>query len=339
MISTVYAEESIASHPRVGEILARVPKARRVSIDRYGEVFNPVAQSFRLQKTSPSLILAKKHGGFVLPAPAAYSIGGEKNFYFSHLLNCPYDCRYCFLQGMYRSAHYVLFVNYEDFEASIDSTLADNPGEDVYFFSGYDCDSLAFEGISGFCSAFLPIFEARPRAWLELRTKSASIKPLLERPAIDNCVVAYSFTPEVAHQALEHGVPSIERRIDSLRRLGEHGWRLGLRFDPLIWWEGCLGDYSELFDGLAQTVDMSRLHSVSLGPFRLPPPFFKRMVSLYPEEPLFAAPLERRGSMISYREGIERDLVARCSQELISKFGSERFFPCALDDASKQAIP
>ena len=44
------------------------------------------------------------------------------------MLNCLYDCRYCFLQGMYRSANYVLYVNYEDFTKDIDTLLeqADN---------------------------------------------------------------------------------------------------------------------------------------------------------------------------------------------------------------------
>ena len=37
--------------------------------------------------------------------------------------NCIYDCRYCFLQGMYRSAHYVVFINYEDYQWAIEERL------------------------------------------------------------------------------------------------------------------------------------------------------------------------------------------------------------------------
>ena len=128
------------------------------------EVFNPKAQSFRLQKLRPALILAAKHDAHVLPAPHEYNIGSRHNYYFSHLLNCPYDCRYCFLQGMFRSANFVFFVNYEDFEEALDRRLEEWSGEDVHFFSGYDCDSLAFESVTGFCDSFLPFFEARPKA-------------------------------------------------------------------------------------------------------------------------------------------------------------------------------
>ena len=111
----IYIERAIRTHPRTQRVLARYPNAVLIEIDRYGEVFNRRDQNFRLQKKNPALILAQKHDGFVLPTPPGYGIGGAHNFYFSHLLNCVYDCRYCFLQGMYRSANYVLFVNYEDF--------------------------------------------------------------------------------------------------------------------------------------------------------------------------------------------------------------------------------
>ena len=96
-------------------MLARYADAEIILCDRYGEIFNPKSQNFRLQKQNPALILAQKHKGHVLPAPEGYGLGSEKNYYFSHMLNCVYDCRYCFLQGMYQSAHYVVFVNFEDF--------------------------------------------------------------------------------------------------------------------------------------------------------------------------------------------------------------------------------
>ena len=119
MFNTIYIEDSVRSHPRTLDILKRFHGITRVDCERYSEIFNPKAQSFRLQKANPGLILAQKFGNFVLPAPDSYGIGASRNFYFSHMLNCMYDCRYCFLQGMYRSAHYVLFVNYEDFHAGI----------------------------------------------------------------------------------------------------------------------------------------------------------------------------------------------------------------------------
>ena len=78
-----------------------------------------------------------------MPTPPDYGLGADRHYYFSHMLNCLYDCRYCFLQGMYQSANYVLFVNFEDFQSDIRSIAEANPDQQHFFFSGYDCDSLA----------------------------------------------------------------------------------------------------------------------------------------------------------------------------------------------------
>ena len=335
MIGALYIEDVVADHPRTREICERFPKADRIPCERYGEVFNPRAQSFRLQKKRPSLILARKPGRYVLPTPAGYGIGAARNFYFSHMLNCLYDCRYCFLQGMYRSAHYVVFVNYEDFFREIEHTADAAPGEPTGFFSGYDCDSLAFEGVTHFVEQTLPVFRARPQAWLELRTKSTHIDPLLAAEPLANCVVAFSFTPQEVSLELEHKVPSVARRIVAMQRLAERGWPLGLRFDPLIYSRDYRGQYLRLFEQVFAAVGVAALHSVSLGPFRLPAPFFRRLERLYGDEPLIAGPFERHGDMVSYRRELEAEMVGFCSEEILKWIPREVFFPCELPEAGE----
>jgi len=211
--SAIYIEKGVRDLPRVHKILEQCPDVPRISCERYTEVFNPKAQNFRLQKRHPALILAKKHLNFVLPAPPGYGFGFGRSYYFSHMLNCPYDCRYCFLQGMYRSAHYVLFVNYEDFEKEIEQTIQSCGDEACTFYSGYDCDSLAFEQYSQFVQAFIPLFKRHPQAVIEHRTKSAQVQRLLKHEAIQNCIIAMSFSPENISEQLEHRVPSLSKRI------------------------------------------------------------------------------------------------------------------------------
>lgn len=330
MVGAVYIEEQAAAHPRAQAILKRFPRVPHISCERYGEVFNRRGQSFRLQKKRPSLILALKHDGHVLEAPAGYGIGGERNFYFSHLLNCPFDCRYCFLQGMYRSAHYVLFVNYEDFFGAIEQETQSST-EDSWFFSGYDCDSLAFEGISSFAADALPVFRQLDRAWLELRTKSLQVKPLLESEPFERCVVAFSFTPEEVSRVVEHRVPSVARRIEAMAKLAAKGWRLGLRFDPLIYSNDFVERYRNLFASIFAQVPVSAIHSVSLGAFRLPKGFFKSLEKMYPDDRLIAAgPYEDQSGMVSYRRDLEQAMIGDCTELLLQHIPSEVFFPCSL---------
>jgi DNA repair photolyase len=327
MIDTIYIEEKIANHPRALDILARFPDARHIYCERYGEIFNRKAQSFRLQKQQPALILAGKHQGFVLPAPENYGIGANENYYFSHMMNCLYDCRYCFLQGMYRSAHYVLFVNYEDFAKEIEYKINETQ-EEVHFFSGYDCDSLALEPVTKFLDYFLPVFRENPDALLEIRTKSSQIRTLLNTEPLDNCVLAWSFTPTEIANALEHKAPSVERRIDAIGKLQEKGWRVGLRFDPLIYSSEYQTQYQKLFADTLAKCKTELLHSVSLGSFRLPKDYFKSLQRMYPSEKLFASPLEEENGMISYKEQIRSEMLNFCSNEILHHIPEEKFHPC-----------
>lgn len=330
MIETLYLEKAIADHPRTAAIRARFPSARVIGCERYGEVFNPKAQNFRLQKRQPALILAEKYQKFVLPTPAGYGIGGERNYYFSHMLNCLYDCRYCFLQGMYQSANYVLFVNYEDFQAQIRAVCEATPDQAVYFFSGYDCDSLAFEPVTGFAEAFLPSFEALPNAWLELRTKSTQIRSLLQREPLPRCIVAFSLSPDAVADKVEARAPSVAKRIEAAAKLQQQGWPIGLRFDPLIYQHDYRQHYRTLFERVFAVIDASRLHSVSLGVFRLPEHYFKNIHKLYPEERLFASPLQTQAGMVSYRADLEHAMLEDCTAMLLQHIPSSSLFTCSL---------
>lgn len=326
-MDTIYVENSVASHPRTVGILQRFPQARIVKIDRYGDVFNAPHQNFRAQKNNPALILANKVGKRVLPTPPDYHIGGQHNFYFSHMLNCIYDCRYCFLQGMYRSANYVVFVNFENFFEDISTCVNKNKGES-WFFSGYDCDSLALEPMTGFIHCALNHFEKTPNAYLEIRTKSTQVRQLLKRKVIPNCVVAMSLSPAAITTAEEHKTPSLEKRLNALKELQLAGWHIGLRFDPLLQAGNFTTLYQELIEQTFSTLDAAAIHSVSLGPFRLPKPFFKRMVKIHPDSKILAANLTTQEALVSYPRETEQEMLQIVETLLLKHISTEQYFPC-----------
>ena len=331
MIDTLYIEQAIATHPRVREIGLRFPSANQVMCERYGAVFNRKSQNFRLQKKNPSLILAHKFDNHVLETPEGYGIGGRNNYYFSHMLNCIYDCRYCFLQGMYRSAHYVLFVNYDEFFSAMDAKLMAHDGEDVWFFSGYDCDSLALDPLTGFAQHLLSYLETRPHAMVELRTKSTQIRALLGQAPLSNVIVAFSLTPEPAAVALEHKAPSVAKRINAMTQLAQNGWRLGLRFDPLLDDVRFEEHYQALFRDIFDRIDPACIHSITIGPFRMPGSFFSNVVRLYPDEPLLAGSFANRDGLITYPKEREAAMLAFCLDELRAHVSGDKIFSCAVD--------
>jgi spore photoproduct lyase len=231
---------------------------------------------------------------------------------------------------MYQSAHYVLFVNYEDYQQQISEICAASPDEDIHFFSGYDCDSLALEPVTDFAKHFLPFFATQPNAWLELRTKSTQVRSLLNQPPVPRCVVAFSLSPDEIASKVEAKAPPVSRRLDALCKLQEQGWLIGLRFDPLIYQSDYQQQYQKLFADVFARIKLEQLHSVSLGVFRLPENFFKKIHKLYPEEKLFASPLTQENGMVSYKTELEQEMMAYCTQLLLSYIPKEKFFPCLL---------
>ena len=322
MIEQIYVEEAVRQHPRTTAITRRFSSATVVPIQHYGEIFNRHAQNFRLQKSKPALILGEKIGRKMLAAPPGLEIGGTDNFYFSHMLNCLYDCRYCFLQGMFQSAHYLLFVNYEDFLTEIIDVAQKTPG--AYFFSGYDCDSLALEPISEFVEFILPAFESIDGC-LELRTKSTQIRTLLARPALPNVVVAFSVSPEEVVASLEARTPSLSRRLEAMASLAAQGWSIGVRLDPIIAFDGAARAYEQCIRKVFEHLAVSSVHSVTIGEFRLPKPFYKKMSRLYPTEPLFNHAMhDSNTDQASLPGGME--LIARCHELLCEHVPADRIF-------------
>lgn len=333
MTDIIYIEEQVIDEPLTRRICERFPRATRIICGHYGEIFNRRGQNFRLQKQRPALILARKQRQLVMDAPPAYGLDGDHHYYFSPMLNCVYDCRYCFLQGMYRSAHQVIFVNHDDFKTAIRNKLEHHDGETCWFYSGYDCDSLASDMVTGFVDGFVPLFRELPQARLELRSKSTYIRSLLHQTPTDNVIVAFSFTPEAVSSALEHGVPPLTKRLSTIHKLQTRGWKIGLRFDPLIFCQDYQRQYRQLFQQIFSQLECESLHSVSLGSFRLPRPFFDNMRRLYPDDAFLAGPLalrkqDDRHDMIAYREDLETEMIDFCAGELLRYIPESVFYPC-----------
>ena len=276
--------------------------------------------------------MAKKHGKFVLPTPPDYSIGAAKNVYFSHMLNCLYDCRYCFLQGMYQSANYLHFVNAEDYQTAIIEETALTENGPTCFFSGYDCDSLGLESLTGFAAKFVPFFQMLDpeKAWLELRTKSVNIAPILALDPTPNIITAFSLTPDSVARKIEHGAAPIAKRINSIRSLTQQGWNVGLRLDPLISSENFEAEYRELIEQIfAAVADVELVHSVTVGPLRFPTAMYDKITKLYPEEPMladFSLVENRETKRISYDAETESRQEDYVVQELLKFLPENRIF-------------
>lgn len=326
---TIYVEKELREDPRALKIINKFKHACVIECNNYREIFNPRRNNFRLQKNHPALIIARKEKNLLHSSP--YSLGGQHNFYFSHFLNCIYDCSYCFLQALYSSAHYVIFINYEDFFYSIEKKImAIKDGQESFFFSGYDGDSLAYEPISGFAESALSFFTKFPNAWLELRTKSVQIKTLIQKKAIPNCIVAFSMAPHCIAKEYEKSTPSCAKRLMAMHKLVQHNWQIGIRLDPLIWHEQWQDSYAELIKQIGNTVPEKYMHSITLGTLRYPRSIAAKMVQHYPTSGFLVKNMIVTDSALQMQDSVHKKMTNYCREHLTYFYDEHKIFDNSL---------
>lgn len=173
---------------------------------------------------------------------------------------------------------------------------------------------------------FLPRFRGSDGAWLELHTKSTQVRTLLPKDAISNVVIDFSFTPEAVSRTLEQRVPSLLKRLAALSQLQRAGWSIGLRFDRLIYHHDLRAHCTRLFDQVIGAVDDRLLHTVTLGPFRMPAGYYRTITRHYPDEALSASPLRDAGGTVSYPADTGHEMVAFCRDQPRTRAPGTKFF-------------
>lgn len=130
---------------------------------------------------------------------------------------------------------------------------------------------------------------------------------------------------------LDRKAPTIEKRINSMENLAKKGWKLGLRFDPLIHGKDWKVLYSDLIAGIFESVTSESIHSVTFGPLRFPKEMFKNLFKLNPKSKLLSGPLTLRGTKITYKVDIESEMISYC-QDLVKSYAPEVIsFNCSGD--------
>ena len=322
-INNVYIEEKVKDHPTTQMILKRINFQNRVICNNYSEIFNPSNQSFRIQKNYPSFILAKKESNFVKLTPKKFTIGYKNNYYFSHMMNCPFDCKYCYLQGMFNSANFLVFVNYEDFFNAIRATIHKNKGTSC-FFSGYDCDSLALENITGFTKKLISNLNSFKNGCIELRSKSTNIKVLKSIKPTKNLLPAFSLNPEFVIKEFECKTPSLKQRLLSIKNLQDMGWNIGIRFDPIIWL-GNEKNYKKFFSEVFFKLNLKKIHSITFGNFRVPVKYLKKLSKIRPNDSFIQMASTRQNLGVK-DNFIEQEGKEFCKKEILKFVDKEKLF-------------
>ncbi len=339
--SHIYIEKELKGNGEAERILSHFPNAVIITINHYKDLFNRRRQDSCLQHRSQKLILAQKHGRMLYKgAPVCQDFGNQYFYYASCVMNCIYDCEYCYLKGMYPSGNLVLFLNNQDVFSELRSMLAVHP---VYLCISYDTDLLALEGLTGYVSEWAAFVLHNPGISVEIRTKTGSSSfwgKILERldfgkdkeaaaSALDRMIVAFTLSPEEVILRHEAGTGSLLERLRSIRAGIEMGFRVRLCFDPMIW----SPDWKERYEGMIEQVFeelpegmLHGIRDVGIGSFRISERYLKAMRRVLPHSAIVQYPYENDGGYYHYGRDLIDEMEGYLAKLVGKKLPAEKIF-------------
>lgn len=286
--SHIYVEEGAYDYPLTQNILNHFRNSTVITIKHYKNMFNRSKQDFVLQKNAQALILAVNKGELIYPgARFCQSFGNSHFYYTSNIMNCIYDCEYCYLQGMYPSGNMVIFVNIEDYFTVISEKLKEHP---MYVCISYDTDLLAVEELTHITQKWIDFAANNPELTIEIRTKSAYPVEKLNNHKLPNVIFAWTLSPEAVTK-YEHFAPSLDMRIRAIKNALDLGCIVRLCFDPMIHIQDYQKVYSDFYNKVFEEIDASKVFDASIGVFRISADYLKSMrrkrhcaITAYPYE-------------------------------------------------------
>ena len=288
--SHIYVESQSIDSDIAEQSFKRFPKAKIIEIEDYKKIFNKNGQDFQIQKLSTKLILAKKQPPFIYPATDIIQDSGFSNFYYcTPILNCIYNCEYCFLQGMYSSANIVVFTNTEEVKDAVKKQILERkyPDEPLLLSLSYNTDILALENILPLTKQWIDFANNTDDLFMEIRTKSGLTSSFNKLKPSKKILFAWTLSPNNIIQKYEHKTPLLERRIMSIQKIVDSGWPVRLSFDPILIYPNWKEDYKQMFERIKETISGDKIFDITIGVFRMSDDFFNRIKKTKPDSDLF----------------------------------------------------
>lgn len=323
--SHIYVEKRVWKHLRTKKILDKYPKAKIIEIGHYKDVFCRSRQNYERQHCSQKLILAAKDTQLLYPGSPVCQDFGNTNFYYtSCMMNCIFDCEYCYLKGMYPSANIVIFVNLEDIFANVEHLLETKK---LYLCVSYDTDMLALERTAGYAAEWSRFAAGHSsKLKIEIRTKCANKRFFESQEPLSNVIYAFTLSPQAVVERFEHDTPSLTERIACAAKAVEAGFSVRLCFDPMIYVPGWQDYYTVMLDQVFAVIDAEKLTDISVGSFRIPQDYLKKMRRQQPESAAAWFPYQIDNGYCHYPDALMEQMQQMLTAQLQKYMPDRRIF-------------
>jgi spore photoproduct lyase len=324
--SHIYIEENAHEYEVTSSILSKYPQATQIEIQNYKNIFNRPNQSFLEQKESMKLILAVKKDNFYYKGSEVVNNYGFEKFYYNTLiLNCVYNCEYCYLQGMFNSGNVVVFVNIDDFFLETEKLLDQNGS--VYLCISYETDILAFEDLIPYTSAWIEFARKHPTLVLEIRTKSTQYKMIRHLQPIENVILAWTVSPEEIIKKYEENTPTLSKRLQDIQSASQDGWKIRICLDPILHVKGWKEIYGNLVSKIFSVISPDKIFDISIGSFRINADYLKKIKKIRFNSDIIYYPFERSGRLSVYPENKVKEILEYMVSQIAEFYDKNRIYP------------
>ena len=323
--SHIYVEKRILNNKNTLEILSKFKDVKIIEIDNYKEVFSSNNQDFHLQKLGQKLILASNKPNMIYKGAVVCEDFENDNFYYtSSIINCVYDCEYCYLQGVYSSGNIVIFIDIEKVFEEVEELY--NKLKTLYLCVSYDTDLLAIESICGFSEKWYYFIKDKKDLKIELRTKSGNIDKFLNLKPLDNFIIAFTLSPENLALKNEKYTASFKNRVKSIKKLQEKGWKVRICIDPLIYSDNFEKNYSQMIEYLFNEIDKEKVIDVSIGVFRISKEYLKKMRNQNQNSEILYYPFECVDGVYTYSDKTKSCMINFIKEQFLKYIDEKKIY-------------
>jgi spore photoproduct lyase len=292
----IWIDRQVLDSPITANVLRQLPDVPTVVLEAPPPVSFPATQAGRMTASKKTLYLAAQQGRFVRDCPGATSRDAASQLCCGYMIvevvyNCNYDCTYCYLQHYVNTPYLTVYANVASLFDELAAVLQARAPQLVRLGSGEFSDSLSLDPLTGFSRLLIPFLRQFPNALFEFKTKSDLVEQLLDLDPQGRVMVSWSINPEPVVQREEHKTASLAARLRAAQRCRDAGYKIGLHFDPLLYYPGWEADYEPFVAQVFGALAPEDIAYMSMGSLRFAPALKKVVQERFPKNRLMSAEL------------------------------------------------
>jgi len=292
----LWIDRQVLDSPITANVLRQLPDVPTVVLDAPPPVALQTTQAGRMTASKKTLYLAAQQGRFVRDCPGATSRNVASQLCCGYMIvdvvyNCNYDCTYCYLQHYVNAPYLTVYANVAPLFDELAEVLRARAPQLVRLGSGEFSDSLSLDPLTGFSRLLIPFLRQFSNVLFEFKTKSDLVEQLLDLDPQGRVMVSWSINPQPVVQREEHKTASLAARLQAARRCRDAGYKIGLHFDPLLYYPGWEVDYEPFVAQVFGALAPEDIAYMSMGSLRFAPALKKVVQERFPKNRLMSAEL------------------------------------------------